>query len=70
MYIDHRLLLVNSPSLFPLFLLPTSLLPQLTSPLPDFSVVKALQLLVWSAACGDFSLSQDPTNIHQMFVKV
>ena len=50
--------------------LPTSLLPQLTSPLPDFSVVKALQLLVWSAACGDFSLSQDPTNIHQMFVKV
>ena len=45
-------------------------LPQLLSPLPDISVVKSLQLLGWSAACGDISLAQDASIIHQYFLKV
>ena len=44
--------------------------PQLLSPLPDISVVKSLQLLGWSAACGDISLAQDASIIHQYFLKV
>ena len=43
---------------------------QLLSPLPDVSVVKSLQLLAWSAACGDISLAQDASTIHQYFLKV
>ena len=43
---------------------------QLLSPLPDISVVKSLQLLGWSAACGDISLAQDASTIHQYFLKV
>ena len=43
---------------------------QLLSPLPDISVVKSLQLLGWSAACGDISLAQDAATIHQYFLKV
>jgi len=42
----------------------------LISPLPDLSVVKALQLLGWATACGDILQTQDPTSIHQHFVKV
>lgn len=45
-------------------------LAQLLSPLPDISVVKSLQLLGWSAACGDISLAQDASIIHQYFLKV
>ena len=45
-------------------------LHQLLSPLPDLSVVKALQLLAWSAACGDISLALDATTVHQFFTKV
>ncbi len=40
------------------------------SPLPDLSVVKSLQLLGWAAACGDILQVQDPTSIHQHFIKV
>ena len=43
---------------------------QLISPLPDISVVRSIQLLAWSAACGDVSLSSDPTSIHNAFTKV
>jgi ubiquitin carboxyl-terminal hydrolase 9/24 len=43
---------------------------KLISPLPDISVVRSIQLLAWSAACGDVSLSSDPTSIHNAFTKV
>lgn len=43
---------------------------QLISPLPDVSVVRSIQLLAWSAACGDVSLSSDPTSIHNAFTMV
>ena len=43
---------------------------QLISPLPDVSVVRSIQLLAWSAACGDVSLSSDPTSIHNAFTLV
>lgn len=42
---------------------------KLLSPLPDISVVKSLQLLGWSAACGDISLAQNASTIHQYFLK-
>ncbi|CAI8002162.1 Probable ubiquitin carboxyl-terminal hydrolase FAF-X [Geodia barretti] len=40
---------------------------KLISPLPDVSVVRSIQLLAWSAACGDVSLSSEPTSIHNAF---
>ncbi len=43
---------------------------QLTNPLPDIAVAKALQLLGWAAACGDITLAQDPASIHQHLLKV
>jgi ubiquitin carboxyl-terminal hydrolase 9/24 len=43
---------------------------KLTSPLPDVSVVRSIQLLAWSAACGDVSLASDPTSIHNAFTKL
>ncbi len=39
-------------------------------PLPDLSVVKALQVLSWAAGCGNLGLIADPSSIHQAFVKV
>ena len=73
-----------SPALVPLYCIPfrakdnyvpincfrVFLLFQLTNPLPDISVAKALQLLGWAAACGDITLAQDPTSIHQHLVRV
>ena len=38
--------------------------------MPDISVVRSIQLLAWSAACGDVSLASDPTSIHNAFTKV
>ena len=43
---------------------------QLICPLPDISVVKALQLLGWAAACGDITQAQDPASIHQHVLRV
>ncbi|XP_064393950.1 probable ubiquitin carboxyl-terminal hydrolase FAF-X [Halichondria panicea] len=42
---------------------------KLVDPLPDLSVVKALQMLSWAAGCGNLALIADPSNIHETFVK-
>ncbi len=48
----------------------TNAITQLVDPLPDLSVVKALQMLSWAAGCGNLALIADPSNIHETFVKV